>query len=78
MYEFGVHVKDDNITFYFPFNPEFVSLTSCKELNCDVEQKIVLEVKCLKTIMNELQHVNIDLLKLDIEGIECEVLLDLC
>jgi len=33
--------------------------------------------KNLKTILNELNHTTIDLLKLDIEGVECEVLEEL-
>ena len=76
LYEYGVHVKDDNIIFYFPSNSEYVSLTSCDELR-QADNSISLEVKSIRTIMKDLQHNTIDLLKLDIEGVECEVLIDL-
>lgn len=35
---------------------------------------INVNVKCLKTILNELNHDKIDFLKLDIEGLECDIL----
>lgn len=35
---------------------------------------IMVKVKKLKTIMQELNHTKIDLLKIDIEGCECDVL----
>ena len=38
---------------------------------------ISVKMKNLKTILNELNHTTIDLLKLDIEGVECEVIEEL-
>ena len=38
------------------------------------KQYIEVEVKKLRTIMNEYGHKKIDLLKIDIEGLECDVI----
>lgn len=40
------------------------------------DRKVICEVKCLSTLLNELQHPRIDLLKMDIEGAEYDVLPD--
>lgn len=77
LHEYGIHVKDDDIDFYYPENNECVSLTACKELSNQANNKIKLKVKSLKTIMKDLNHSKIDLLKLDIEGYECEIIIDM-
>ena len=38
------------------------------------EKYIDVNVKKLRSIMNELGHTRIDLLKMDIEGSECDVI----
>lgn len=77
LHEYGIHINDDYIDFYYPENNECVSLTVCKELSNQIENKIKLKVKSLKTIMKDLNHSKIDLLKLDIEGYECEIIIDM-
>ena len=77
-YDYGWHTFDGEVSFYSPSNPEFVSYTCSKEFAIakrrNTNNKINVKVKCLNTILKELRHNRIDLLKLDIEGLECEIL----
>lgn len=72
IYEYGLHTEDEEIKFYKPTNTEFVSHSVVKGMKGD--DYINVKVKKLKTIMKELNHDKIDLLKIDIEGTECDVL----
>ena len=75
MYDYGVYNENTIMNFYEPINKEHVSCSLIsKNRSSDY---YVVNVKTLKTIMNELNHKHIDLLKLDIEGVECKVLLDM-
>ena len=72
MYNYGVYIEDKHVDFYFPDNPNYVSCSiepGMKGTKC-----ISVPVKKLSTIMKELGHSKIDLLKMDIEGTECDVL----
>lgn len=71
-FDYGLHTKDGIVKFYEPTNKEYVSYSAVKGMKSD--NYINVNMKCLQTIMNELQHSNIDLLKIDIEGSECDVL----
>ena len=75
MYDYGLYVKDCKKKFYEPENKDHVS-HSLLEKNMS-KNYIVVDLKTLKTVMNELGHDHIDLLKLDIEGVECDVLLQM-
>ena len=72
MHSYGLFTKDATVPFYFPTNKEYVScsITSIGRSNESIE----VPVKCLKTIMKELNHDHIDLFKIDIENVECDVL----
>jgi FkbM family methyltransferase len=72
MFNFGLYTEDTSLKFYKPSNVEYVSHSVVHGMKSN--NYINVEVKKLKTIMNELNHTNIDLLKIDIEGCECEVL----
>lgn len=61
-----------SIRFYTPTNPEYVSCSVVEGMKSD--QYMEVEVKTLQDTMAELGHTRIDLLKLDIEGCECDVL----
>jgi FkbM family methyltransferase len=63
--------KDGKLTFYSPENEENVSHTVVKHHN---SKEITVNSKCLKSLMNDLGHSHIDLLKMDIEGFEYEVI----
>ena len=73
-YEFGISNISGAIDFYLPTNPEHVSGSIITQKNVNIENKINVEMKSLKDIMNELGHEHIDVLKMDIEGSEYDVL----
>ena len=58
--------------FYLPSNQNFVSCSLVEGMKGN--DYINVNVKKLRTVMNELGHTHIDLLKLDIEGSECDVI----
>jgi FkbM family methyltransferase len=74
MYDFGIFTENKTLKFYKPKNPNYVSHSLVTMLNVKLNDYLEVPVKNLKTIMNELGHNRIDLLKLDIEGVENEVL----
>lgn len=72
LHEYGLYTKDDTLNFYFPTNSDYVSCSLDKRGRSN--KSIYVPVKTLNTIMKELNHSHIDLLKIDIENIECDVL----
>jgi FkbM family methyltransferase len=66
--DYGLYNNDQIIKFHFPKNKEHVSLSIDNLQN--TSDIIDLQVKKIDTIMNELEHQEIDLLKLNIEGAE--------
>jgi FkbM family methyltransferase len=72
-YPWGIYTKTDtNLRFYTPTNTEYVSCSLVEGMKS--QDYIEVGVKTLKDTMIELGHTTIDLLKLDIEGCECDVL----
>lgn len=72
----GVANYDGEASFFPPENPEFVSHTMLQR-PVNLDKVIKVPVKRLHTIMNDLKHNRIDLLKMDIEGAEYEVIDDI-
>jgi FkbM family methyltransferase len=72
LHEYGLNVKDDIVPFYLPENKEYVSCSVSRLGRSDESINVV--TKTLNTIMKELGHNHIDLLKIDIENIECDVI----
>ncbi|GAB4517416.1 MAG: hypothetical protein OHK0046_23940 [Anaerolineae bacterium] len=72
--EFGLEAYDGHATFYPPSNPAYVS-HSVHAAN--TLAPIHVEMKRLSTIMQQLGHTHIDVLKMDIEGSEYAVIDDL-
>lgn len=70
--EYGLSTEDGNVPFYLPKNKNYVSC-SLSNLGRSTDY-INVPVKTLNTIMKELNHNHIDVLKIDIENIECDVL----
>ena len=72
LHEYGLYTEDTNIKFYMPENKDYVS--------CSIDNRgrsnnfFNVPVKTINTIMKELNHSYIDLLKIDIENIECDIL----
>lgn len=73
LYEYGLAAFDGNVSFMPPENPNHVSHTILDRPETK-NQSISVPVKRLKTIMRELGHDHIDLLKMDIEGAEYDVI----
>jgi FkbM family methyltransferase len=72
----GIADFDGKAAFYLPHREDWVShsMVAAKEYSNESTQ---VPMKRLKTVMQELGHGSIDVLKLDIEGAEYEVLEDL-
>lgn len=69
----GVYVEDAEMLFYPPENPAFVSHSLVNKNNVEYAG-FTAKVKKISTIMKEYNHSKIDLLKLDVEGVECEII----
>ena len=76
MHGFGIAAFDGDVTFHPPENPDHVSHTLL-ERPATKAKAISVPVKRLGTIMKELGHDRIDVLKMDIEGAEYEVIEDI-
>lgn len=76
MHEYGIADFDGIVTFNPPENPDHVSHTILQRVETK-DQAIEVPIKKLKTIVTELKHSKIDLLKMDIEGAEYSVLKDM-
>jgi FkbM family methyltransferase len=73
-HSYGLAARDNpRELFYFPINPCNVSFSTFRKN----AEPIELPVKRLVTIVQELGHTHIDILKIDIEGGEYEVLDDI-
>jgi FkbM family methyltransferase len=69
----GVGSRDGRATFYPPENPQHISHTLVDRSETSV-RAIEVEIRRLSTIMRDLDHERIDVLKMDIEGAEYDVL----
>jgi FkbM family methyltransferase len=72
-FEYGIGTKDEITKFFLPQNKDYVS-GSIVYNNHLSKEYVNVKLKTLKTIMKELNHNYLDLLKLDIEGSEYEIL----
>lgn len=72
MHNYGLFTKNQFVKFYMPSNKQHVSCSIDKVGRSN--DYLTVEVKTLETIMKELGHNKIDLLKIDIENIECDVI----
>lgn len=72
-YDYGLADFDGYVKFYPPENPDHVSHTLLYR-SATSGSYIEVPVKSLKTIMAELGHTKIDILKMDIEGAEYAVI----
>tara|TARA_Y100000768_G_scaffold189704_1_gene142102 strand:- start:4215 stop:6011 length:1797 start_codon:yes stop_codon:yes gene_type:complete len=70
--EYGIGAEEGTHKFYLPSNKEYVSCSLVEGRKSS--EYININVKKLKSVMNELGHNKIDLLKMDIEGSECDVI----
>lgn len=76
VHQVGLAAKDGTAAFLPPANPDHISHTLLPAGQTD-PRAITVDVRRLSTIMRDLGHTSIDVLKMDIEGAEYEVLDDL-
>jgi FkbM family methyltransferase len=76
LHEYGVASFDGEVSFYPPENPDHVSHTIFERHSTKL-RAITVPVKQITTIVEELGHDRIDILKMDIEGAEYQVIHDL-
>lgn len=76
MHEYGVAAFDGKVSFNPPENPDHVSHTLLDRPSTEA-RAISVPVKRLSTIMKELGHSRVDLVKMDIEGAEYDVIEDI-
>lgn len=76
MHEYGISAQDGNVSFNPPENPAHVSHTLLPRPSTE-RKAISVPVKRLSTIMRELGHNHIHILKMDVEGAEYEVVGDI-
>ncbi|MEZ6123687.1 MAG: FkbM family methyltransferase [Planctomycetaceae bacterium] len=76
MHEYGLADFDGTVRFNGPPNPKDISFSICEEQIND-RQAVDAPVRRLKTIIDELGHQEIAVLKMDIEGAEYKVVRDL-
>ncbi len=75
-YDYGIGSYDGNISFYPPKNPDYVSCTIYEKEETK-NKKFDVPIKKLSTIIKDLKHDKIDILKMDIEGTEYEIIDDI-
>jgi len=71
----GIGARDGTATFFPPENPAHISHTIVDRAATS-GRAITVEIRRLSTLMRDLNHQSIDVLKMDIEGAEYEVLDD--
>jgi FkbM family methyltransferase len=76
MHAVGLAGRDGKAEFYPPENPDHISHSLASRAG-RTREPVYVPVKRLSTLMRELGHHNIDLVKMDIEGAEYEALADM-
>ena len=74
-YEYALGTSDGKILFHLPINENYVSGSLMMHKNVQSKGIEVVQ-KCILSIMRELGHTQIDILKIDIEGSEFSVIED--
>jgi FkbM family methyltransferase len=77
LHPYGLADFDGEISFFSPDNENFISHTIIENTYKNKDNTIVVPIKRLKTIVAELGHNTIDILKIDIEGAEYKFIDDL-
>lgn len=70
----GIGTETAKVDFFLPIQEHHISGSATHQSNVSTHDKVEVQMKSLKDIMQELGHTRIDVLKMDIEGSEYEVL----
>lgn len=73
-FSYGLSDKDGKEVFYMPIKADWVSASVILHECVNTANIAEVEMKTLRTIMSELGHTHIDVLKMDIEGSEFKVI----
>jgi FkbM family methyltransferase len=76
-FDYGVDTQTHHVTFYLPKNEAYVSGSLLRTTNVSESAAIEVPMKKYSDIVSELQHSQIDVLKMDIEGSEYAVVEDI-
>ena len=72
MNNYGIYIKNDTMKFYKPKNSNYVSHSLVKSLASN--DYILVDIKNIIDVMKSFNHQQIDLLKIDVEGVELLIL----
>lgn len=72
-FSYGLSDEDKKELFYLPVRDDWVSASVISHQCVNKANAIEVEMKTLRTIMSELGHTHVDVLKMDIEGSEFKV-----
>ncbi len=75
-YDYGISSKDEKVDFYLPKNQDHVSGSLIQHKNINAENKVEVQMRTLQSVVAELGHTYIDVLKMDVEGVEYDVVED--
>jgi FkbM family methyltransferase len=70
----GLGAKTGVLQFFLPKNDKNVSGSFVAQANVDTERTVEVEMRTFSDLMQTLEHSRVDVIKMDIEGIEYEVL----
>lgn len=76
-YSYGLSDNKDKVKLYLPKNLNYVSGSKIENDEVNAANVIKVQMHTLRYLMSMLQHISIDLLKMDIEGSEFKVLLQI-
>lgn len=76
-FPYGLSDKDEKEVFYLPKRDDWVSGSVILHQYVDGENTVEAEMRTVRSIMQELKHDHIDVLKMDIEGSEFKVIKNL-
>jgi FkbM family methyltransferase len=78
-FPYALYKYNGFVSFVLPDNPDHVSCKIQSNVEKNVDSKRIIDVPCknFSTIISELKHNKIDVLKMDIEGAEYEILDDI-
>lgn len=76
-FPYGLAARNGKAAFYLPINEEYVSGSVIQHKTVSRENRIEVEMKTIRSIMRELKHHTVDIIKMDIEGAEFQVVEDM-
>ena len=76
-HDYGIAAEDGEIEFYAPRKSSSAHFTPVQRYRVAPQERVRARVRALRSIMRDLGHTRIDLLKMDIEGGEYDVIEDI-